>query len=364
MKLLMTTDTVGGVWHYAVALCRGLLGAGIDVVLATMGTAPTPAQRRTLATLDGIVVEESGYRLEWMRDAVEDDDLAAGGRWLLSLAARHGVDLVHVNGYFHAGLPFGRPTIAVAHSDVLSWFQWVRGQAAPPEWNVYRFNVERGLETAAAIVTPTDAVRQDLVRHFGVRSDRCHVIPNGIPLGDYAPGGKLPFVFAAGRIWDEAKNIAQLTRIADRISWPIRVAGDRRHPEGGEWKSEGVEYLGMLGSTEMAAMFSSASIFAAPARYEPFGLAILEAAASGCALVLSDIPSLRQIWGDAALFVPPDDDHGWIGTFSRLIAFPEKRQRLAEAALVRACRYGVARMVDSYGRLYASLCRQAHYADA
>ena len=49
-----------------------------------------------------------------------------------------------------------------------------------------------------------------------------------------------------------------------------------------------------------------AAIYALPARYEPFGLSILEAALSGCALVIGDIPSLREIWADAALFVPSD----------------------------------------------------------
>ena len=50
-----------------------------------------------------------------------------------------------------------------------------------------------------------------------------------------------------------------------------------------------------------------AAIYALPAHYEPFGLSILEAAMSGCALVLGDIPSLREIWGDAAVFVHPDN---------------------------------------------------------
>ena len=57
----------------------------------------------------------------------------------------------------------------------------------------------------------------------------------------------------------------------------------------------------------IADWYARASIYALPARYEPFGLSALEAALSGCALVLGDIPSLREVWGDAALFVAPDD---------------------------------------------------------
>ncbi len=48
-----------------------------------------------------------------------------------------------------------------------------------------------------------------------------------------------------------------------------------------------------------------AAIFAHPARYEPFGLAVLEAAMAGCALVLGDIPTLRELWDGAAVFVAP-----------------------------------------------------------
>ena len=65
---------------------------------------------------------------------------------------------------------------------------------------------------------------------------------------------------------------------------------------------------GRLTPPQMARVVSRApSIYALPARYEPFGLSVLEAALSGCALVLGDIPSLREIWDGAALFVDPDD---------------------------------------------------------
>ena len=60
----------------------------------------------------------------------------------------------------------------------------------------------------------------------------------------------------------------------------------------------------------LARKMAEASIYALPARYEPFGLSALEAALSGCALVLGDIPSLREIWGPAAIYVPADDKVG------------------------------------------------------
>ena len=125
-----------------------------------------------------------------------------------------------------------------------------------------------------------------------------------------AAASKEPFVLAAGRLWDEAKNIEALRAALRReIAWPVCVAGDTRHPDGravaAPWTSR------MLGRAadrrDLAGWLRAAAIYALPARYEPFGLVRLEAALSGCALVLGDIPSLREVWGDAALFVAPDD---------------------------------------------------------
>ncbi|MDB5750371.1 MAG: a-glycosyltransferase, Glycosyltransferase Family 4-like protein, partial [Ramlibacter sp.] len=105
----------------------------------------------------------------------------------------------------------------------------------------------------------------------------------------------------------------------------------------------------------LAAEMASAGIYALPARYEPFGLSVLEAALSGCALVLGDIASLREIWGPAALYVAPDDHPALQATLARLIAQPALRTRLARAALVRAQHFTPARQCDGYLAAYAQL---------
>ncbi len=92
----------------------------------------------------------------------------------------------------------------------------------------------------------------------------------------------------------------------------------------------------------MAGWLGRASIFALPARYEPFGLLPLEAALSGCALVLGDIPSLREVWGDAAWFVPPDDRDALTAAIGSLIASPRLLQRAGRRG-AGACRCLLAR---------------------
>jgi glycosyltransferase involved in cell wall biosynthesis len=110
--------------------------------------------------------------------------------------------------------------------------------------------------------------------------------------------------------------------------------------------------LGTLDESALAGWLARASIFALPARYEPFGLLALEAALSGCALVLGDIPSQREVWGDAAEFVPPDDDAAIARGIEQLIASPERLAARADAARARAARYSIASMTAGYLRAY------------
>jgi glycogen(starch) synthase len=358
----MTTDTVGGVWQYALSLCGALQAAGVEIVLASMGRPLSPAQRAAAAELDNVMMAEGRFRLEWMQDA--EHDVADSGIWLLALAERHDVDLVHVNGYAHAALPFGRPVVAVAHSDVVSWFAAVKGEPLPAAWEHYRRAVELGLSHADAVVAPTEAVARDLARNFGFAANRTRVIPNGIALAHYAPAPKRPFILSAGRLWDEAKNIEQLDRIAPQIAWPIEIAGEGQHPDGGGQNLAAAMPLGVLTCIEMRERLAAAAIYAAPARYEPFGLAILEAAASGCALVLGDIPSLWENWRDAAIFIPPGDDAALIAALNGLIADEAGRAALAERAHARSRAFDIARTASDYLSLYRTLVTAPALIDA
>ena len=127
--VLMTADAVGGVWSYAVGLCRSL--PETRFVLATMGPRPRQAQREAIHELENVTLVESDYRLEWMADGVVD--FTESCDWLIDLTQRYEVDVIHVNGYAHARLDVDCPVVVVAHSDVLSWWEAVHKSAAPPE---------------------------------------------------------------------------------------------------------------------------------------------------------------------------------------------------------------------------------------
>jgi glycosyltransferase involved in cell wall biosynthesis len=351
--VLMTADAVGGVWSYAAGLCRAL--PEIRFILATMGPRPSPAQRGEIAGLSNTVLIESSYDLEWM--AISGADLAKSRDWLVALAERHHVDLIHVNGYAHAQLGNDRPILLVAHSDVSSWWQAVHKRCAPPEWDRYREQVVAGLTAATRIVAPTAAVLRDLELHYVRFQNKTEVISNGIDFAAFPPLPKAPVVMAAGRIWDAAKNLATLEAIAPDVVWPVEIAGEIQHPEGDAARYSNVRLLGRLTHAEMAWHLGCASIFVAPARYEPFGLAILEAAAAGCALVLGDIPALRENWDGVAVFVDPEDGSALKSAINNLIADPGRRNRVAAAGQCRARDFNLSRMARAYAGLYRKMTR-------
>ncbi|MFL5575003.1 MAG: glycosyltransferase family 4 protein [Gemmatimonadaceae bacterium] len=348
----MTADAVGGVWTYALELARTLARRGARVTLATMGTPPSPAQRADADGIAGLRLHESVYRLEWMDEPWEDVERA--GEWLLGLERDLAPDVVHLSGYAHGALPFRAPTVVVAHSCVCSWWRAVKGERAPESWDRYRRAVAAGLAGAGAVVAPTRAMLDALDREYGLPLPRALVVPNGRDAARFAPAAmKEPFVLSAGRLWDEAKNVIALGTAACRMSWPVLVAGEERHPGGADAAlSCALRPLGRLPGDELAGWMARAAVFALPARYEPFGLSALEAGLSGCALVLGDIPSLREVWGDAALYVSPDDPGALAETLRALAADAERRTALGERARARGREYTPERMADGYAAAY------------
>ncbi|MHB1293674.1 MAG: glycosyltransferase family 4 protein [Anaerolineae bacterium] len=352
MHILMTTDTVGGVWTYAMELARALGAEGAHISLASMGGAPNLAQRHEAGRIGTLDLYESTYRLEWMEDPWQD--VYRAGDWLLRLEEDLRPDLVHLNGYAHGALPWNVPVLVVGHSCVLSWWEAVRGEDAPPSWARYQYEVTTGLRAADMVVAPTEAMMASLRRHYGPLA-RARVVPNGCAPALFTPGAKEPFVLTAGRLWDEAKNVAALQAVAPRLEWPVYVAGAEAHPDGGRADTRNLLCLGHLPRQKLAAWYARAAIYAAPARYEPFGLSALEAGLSGCALVLGDISSLREVWGDAALFVTPDDERELEYTIEGLIQNPKRRAELAARARRRALQYSPERLAAGYLALYGEL---------
>jgi glycogen(starch) synthase len=347
----MTADPVGGVWTYCMELIRALEPLDTEVVLASMGGPVSKAQCLEVETLSNAVLYEKSYSLEWMEEPWDEVDEA--GEWLLDLARRTEPDYIHLNGYSHAALPWQVPVLIVAHSCVCSWWKAVHGEEAPRRYDTYRMRVQAGLSDADFVVAPTRAMLMALHEVWDVGADKTCVIWNGRHPARFTQKEKDISIFSAGRIWDPAKNIELLDGIAPALETEIVVAGDSRVPSGGMRRLNNVRALGCISGQEMSDYLARASLYVSPARYEPFGLSILEAALSGCALVLSDLPSFRELWGDAALYVPNNQAEEWKQALHALIPDRSRCERMGMEARSRGLRYTPERMARSYEQAYS-----------
>lgn len=352
----MTADTLGGIWIYALSLSRELQAKGVVVYLATMGKRLSSAQEAMAAELSNLRVIQSDYKLEWMNDPWEQ--VARAGEWLLDLEKDIQPDLIHLNGYAHAALDWSAPVVVVSHSDVYSWFDHVKQSGPGPEWNTYRQRVEEGLEAASQVVAVSHSVAADLEKHYGF-STGVEVIYNGLCPTEFQPAHKNPCVVSIGRVWDEAKNFALLDEAASMHKMQVCLVGDAKHPEYGSSPDlPHLKLMGKLAHHEVIETLSEAPVYCHPALYEPFGYTPLEAAFSGCALLLSDIPTMREIWGDAALYFDPRDAGDLCRKMKRLQRDEALRKKLRVNAMQKASSFTARKMGDAYLGLYDQITEE------
>jgi glycosyltransferase involved in cell wall biosynthesis len=355
--VLMTADAVGGVLHYALDLASGLSGHGVRTTLAMLGPSPDEAQRRAARSVPGLQLLETGLPLDWL--AADAGSARRAALELAELAHRHRVDLVHLNTPSLACAGYAVPVVSVLHSCVASW--WARAGCGPMP-DDFRWRTElmaQGIARTDALVCPSAALAGEIERIYGRRP---LVVHNGRAAAATAASlAPAPFAVTAGRLWDEGKNVATLDAASRRIDWPVYAAGPTEGPNGTRIELLGLRGLGAIGSSELRSLLARRPVFVASALYEPFGLAVLEAAQAGCALLLSDIPTFRELWEDAAIFVPPHDADGFAEGLSRLLTDPVRRRALGDAAKQRAARYTVnamaSRMLDIYGATAADARR-------
>jgi glycosyltransferase involved in cell wall biosynthesis len=167
---------------------------------------------------------------------------------------------------------------------------------------------------------------------------------------------------SVGRLWDFGKNAALLHKV--NSPFPIYLAGSEQNPDTNANPSASGHYglyrrvylKGMQSEAQLRQLYARAAIYIATSQYEPFGLAPLEAALSRCAIVASDIPSFREIWGDAAFYFANNDPESLQQALTRLHADPELRATYGSLAFQRASsRYTGSRMVEEYLHLYQAL---------
>jgi glycogen(starch) synthase len=349
----MTTDAVGGVWHYATDLASELSRRGFAVLLASMGPLPSEQQRVQISKIPNVQLRVSDFALEWMPSPWDDVDRASD--WLIDLESEFKPDLIQINGYAHAALGWRRPVLTVAHSCVCSWWRAVKGESAGAEWAEYKARVLAGLRASSVIVAPSWSMAESLRREYDISKMQVRVIHNFSRVLGREKVKKEPFYLASGRSWDPAKNFAVLEQIASLVPWPIRLAGSNQDAQNKTASVRSLLHLGVLPHSELMKQMERASIFVHPSLYEPFGLAVLEAATVECCLVLADIPSLRELWDGAAMFLDPRKADDWALELSRLALQADRRTALGREAFDRAQKYGAEKSIQQYVQLYRQL---------
>jgi glycosyltransferase involved in cell wall biosynthesis len=358
MRLLMTADAAGGVWTYALENARALYARGIATSLAVLGAPPAKAALEEARSISGLQIELTGLPLDWTANSASE--VTGAGDEIAHLAEKIGADLVQLNApAFAATASFGMPVIGALHSCVATWWEAVHGNVTLPPDLAWRAKLTRaGLSRVDAVIAPSQTLARQAQRLYGLAAMPL-AIHNGRSRVD-APSALARdiAVLTAGRLWDEAKNIALLDRVAANLPFTICAAGPLRGPNGAGIELRDLDCLGPVDAMPLQRLLRRTSVFVSPALYEPFGLAVLEAAQAGCALVLSGIPTFRELWDGAALFVSPRDARTLADALERVIEDAALRAHLAGAAEQRAAQYTIGKSADRLAALMRSLCAQ------
>ncbi len=347
-KVLMTVDAAGGVWRYAMDLAIGLKQLDIETVFLNFGPLPTPGQVTEARSIGRLHISQAP--LDWMVQDAEALDKVP--RVIADTAVEEGVDLIHLNLPSQAAcLEVRVPVIVVAHSCVCTWFEVVRGQAVPQDWRWHHALNRKGFDRADAVVMPSKSHAALSRRVYGPM-EGVHVVYNASSSHALAAKAEEEFVLAAGRWWDDGKNGVALDKAAFHLDWPVVMAGANRGPNAQHVTLRNADHRGELCHADLMNLMQAAAIVVSPSLYEPFGLAALEAARFGTALVLSDIPTYRELWEGAALFVDPHDPSAFVDAIRNLSQDRDLRRSLGEEARKRSNTFTLPAQAQAVDRIY------------
>ncbi len=364
VHVLVTADTLSSVWTYTRELVSGLVSRGVRVTLVSLGEIPLPQQTSWMDNLHGLEYRPTAFRLNWMQEG--EYDLEDSSSYITALVRELKPDLLHLNQLCYGCLPVRVPRVVVAHGDLISWWKAVHGhEPKPSRWlRWYREVVTRGLSKASAVVAPTQWM-MDTVRTCYRRPRRDAVIYNGRNPIFFNPFvSKDDSVLAVGRLSDAGNQVSLLTQHTHPL--PVCIVGTEapvhapKIPIRADVKLSTdnvcVALKGPQTEAQLRTLYSRAAIYAATSRYEPFGMAALEAAFSRCAIIANDIASFREIWGDAAFYFRANDARSLAEAIRRLSEERDLCRGYANRAYQRAreC-FTAKRMIDEYLELYEDL---------
>ncbi len=252
--------------------------------------------------------------------------------------------------------------------------------AHPAQRRFLESAVPRSIGRARSIVAVSEATKRDLMEHYGLRAERIHVVPNAVPawfgaitdaeeLAAVRRRLELPatFVLSVGTIHPR-KNIAGLAQAAALAARRLGDPLEHLHVGSEGWRHDEVyadiaragarvRFLGFLDDRTLRALYTLAAATAFPSHAEGFGIPVLEAFACGCPVVASDTPAVREVAGEAAVFVDPARPEAIADGLVRVVGDRARREALVQRGHQRRRAFSWAQAAQAQLEVYRRTAR-------
>ncbi|MFC7361384.1 glycosyltransferase family 4 protein [Nocardioides astragali] len=335
VDMLSYTGTKGGMETYTRELYRqlGAMDTGLEFV--------------ALASKEGARLDLSWFPGEVIRSGISGENrfVWAFGELVASswFARRRRADLVHSPATL-GPMYTSMPTVITIH-DMLYWSN-PELMSTPMYTRPVMWMEKRGAANASHVITDSDVSANEIVKYLGFPRERLHVVPlaAGRPAATAASQQTENLVLASGQRRPH-KNWERLIRALALVEEDVRprlvITGARGEdplaPVVAETRMERwVELRGWVDDDELADLQRRARALAFPTLAEGFGLPILEAMSLGLPVLASDLPVLREVGGDAAMWFDPLDLESIADALRTAATRPDVLSALAAVGLERA----------------------------
>jgi glycosyltransferase involved in cell wall biosynthesis len=298
--------------------------------------------------------------------------------------ANQPADIVHIIDHTSGQVAYwlkkkGRSVVVTCHDLAQIVYPENTGKTSFPQLSLaaWRYSVD-GMHHADRIISVSSNTKQDIISHLQIEPDRIVVVPNAVDsqFGLLPPQTSKDFRQAQGisseticllNVGSEhpRKNLATVLEVLNRL----KIQGISAHlwKVGSGFTSEqqqliqnyGLEsQITILGKPDKATLiqiYNAADILLAPSIYEGFGLTILEAMACGLPVMTSNVSSLPEVAGDAAILLDPKDIEGMIESVQRLQTDFTYRQELIERGLARVKQFTWEKTAERTAKIYENL---------
>lgn len=270
------------------------------------------------------------------------------------LLNKYNLDLVHFP-YFSVPVLYNKPFVVTVHDLIINHFPTGRASTLPlPLYKLkrmgYEYVLKKAIENAKAIITPTNATREDILNLYKkVSKGKIFVTSEGVDdtISDFKPvlfKAKTPYFLYVGNAYPH-KNLEKFLEAfklfrdngsprgsSGQAQFTVKLAGkeDYFYKKLKEYvkkeKIDGVEFLGYVPDEDLAKFYIQAAATFIPSLMEGFGLTALEAMSMGSLVVCSKIPALTEVCGENAVYFHPEDILSINHAMGKVIGLSEKEK--------------------------------------